>query len=432
MHDFLNTERQTKENSVLFGNGENVNLIHLLTDGNINTLSQNQKMDLLVSTVLLNKLNNDQFSQLMLLQKYVNDVILNIFYLENLLKTYFRTLAVAAQTSEIQHVTDYMKIIEELKTWLYNKKTISDNCEMTFPIISANEENLHQLILWRKYIKEINSGIKTLRNAYLLKTQPPHQANSMRLYLAGNPDGFIDVGNWDEFYDKYKYQLKEFFPKITDDELKETWLYSVIALFCCLPQQHGFDINNLTPRTNITDKWLSKFTNNVRKIRVSDIFSVMGIAIYNGETLIESKGKNTTFYQGVSVSNDALPSRKRTLLDLIKTIKVHYTSPQKPNNYDLLTVHLLQWIVAQKNNFLIADDILYSIDKLTLSHLNMVYSDIICTEDISSCTQSANRINDSIQDATSEIVNKINQIMRDNEFLRNFCNNIETVAESNK
>jgi len=318
-----------------------------------------------------------------------------------------------------------MRIIDELKTWLYNKGTVSDNSEAMLPIIRADEESLHLLILWRKYIKEINSGIKILKNAYLLKTKSPQQVNAMRLYLAGNPDEFIDVTTWNEFYTKYNFQLKEFFPTISDDELKETWLYSAVALFCCMPEQHGFDIDNLTPRTNITDKWLSKFANSVKLIKANNIFSVMSIVVYNGDILIESKGKNTSFYQGISKNDSPKSAWQKTVKDLIKTIKVHYTSPQKPNNYDLLTVHLLMWIAAQKNNFLIADNILASINQFTLSHLNIVYSDIICSDNISSCTQNAKRVNDAIRTVTSEIEDKINQIVRDNEFFRIFCDSID-------
>ena len=425
MHDFINNERKTKDSSGLFGNNDNVNLIHLLTEGNINVLSPNQKTDLFVSTVLINKLNEKQLSDLMLFHKHISDVILDILYLDNLLKSYFRMLAIAVQTSDIQHVTNYMRIIDELKTWLYNKGTVSDNSEAMLPIIRADEESLHLLILWRKYIKEINSGIKILKNAYLLKTKSPQQVNAMRLYLAGNPDEFIDVTTWNEFYTKYNFQLKEFFPTISDDELKETWLYSAVALFCCMPEQHGFDIDNLTPRTNITDKWLSKFANSVKLIKANNIFSVMSIVVYNGDILIESKGKNTSFYQGISKNDSPKSAWQKTVKDLIKTIKVHYTSPQKPNNYDLLTVHLLMWIAAQKNNFLIADNILASINQFTLSHLNIVYSDIICSDNISSCTQNAKRVNDAIRTVTSEIMNKIKQTIRDNEFFKNFCDSID-------
>jgi len=353
----------------------------------LNHVPNKYKKWFLLSTILFIDMSSDDRDSIVFMNSYFFKLLFSFIVLVDELTNYIQTLMIAKQDAGYKYAVEYYKLFTELEQWLQNKLSIyenytnEDNQDEKLsdpPIINVNEKNLYLNVYWRKLVYEYLKIIQIMEGS-LIVPQKNLNNEELQLYLASQPKENINVKNWDEFKDKYKYQLEIFFSSEEEDKQKEAWIYTVTACLFLSNMHKNFPIDDIKNTERISEKWLKKYEKYICDIKTSNLFSLMYIYIYASEVLVETKGKNTTFFSRILYRSTKHNSREKRLQDLIKSIKTHYTSLDKSDSCNLLFFQIIELISSQEDVFYMTNNIYVSFIKLKKLILQKLKKDVLFT-----------------------------------------------------
>ena len=333
----------------------------LMSKGSLDKIPHEYKENFFFLSVILLKLRKDDIDNILDTLENISEIFINIMIISPSLMNYIQTLMIAKQTAGYEYAIEYHELFTELEQWLEDKLN-TENASLidskdkfsSFPKIKVKENDLYSTVYYRTVILEYCNIIDAMEESLIFHPQVLDD-KKLQFYLASHPNEIINVDNWDEFKQKFSYQLKILFESIKEDEQKEAWVYSIVALLCAFSDIYKFPIDEVKATERISENWLKKYAEYTRNIKIEHVFVLMHIYLYAPNILVETKGKNTAFFQRILDTSTTKKSRQKNLQELIKDIKTHYTSKAKPDNYNLLTFQIIRLIVEQRSAFFMTE-----------------------------------------------------------------------------
>lgn len=260
------------------------------------------------------------------------------------------------------------KIKELSKYTKYNNDVKKDAIE-----IQLTEENMFKIILYRLTRCNFLAINKTIENTFSLISKVHKKHGKIFSYKKLKNNEKIEVDNWQDFKQKYESCLTELFPEIKKlDELQAHWQTAITVIFNIFLKLSGSEF--FVYEKNFSN-FSKKYSADIRKVNAKDLFSLMCFLHQWGYTPVEMSGKNTKFYNAV-MTEFKKPSRKKifTLDDVLRKLKTHFCSPQRPYFYEVLLLQIIWWQFEQTNSFLLSPKIQKLIREfISITFENCVY-----------------------------------------------------------
>lgn len=362
----------------------------LLSKESLDKIPHKYKEKFFFLSVILIKLRKDDIDDILYTLENISKIFINITIISSTLMNYIQTLMIAKQKAGYEHVIEYHELFTELEQWLEDKLD-TENASLnnskdkfsSFPKIKVKENDLYSTVYYRTIILEYCNIIDAMEESLIFKPQVLDD-EKLQFYLKSHPNETINVDNWDEFKQKFSYQLKILFESIKEDEQKEAWVYSIVALLCAFSDIYKFPIDEVKATERISENWLKKYAEYTHSIKIEHVFVLMYIYLYAPNVLVETKGKNTPFFQRILDTPTTKKSRQKNLQELIKDVKTHYTSKAKPDNYNLLTFQIIRLMVEQKNAFFMTEKLYMLSSGLEKLILKKFKQDVLCTTSVAS------------------------------------------------
>lgn len=385
-----------------------------------NKISDEYKIKKFFYTVVQQKIDDKKIKDIIDLDADIKVILLIWMITFKVLEQYIRRIIVAdyLQSHKLKDVEKYQDLLNKIQEWMKdhsflsfqeNEKSKENKKSEKLPNIEVTfEDDLNLIIYWRSIMSENLSAIETIENASLFSPYVRPHNNQLRLYFASNPNHKVDVSKWCEFKTKFINQLKIFFPNVSDDELKASWVYAIIALLCTFNKPNDFKVDDI-PRGRISEKWLENYAEDIRSINVKNIFALMHVYLNHHDVLAEMEGKNTIFFNKLIEGDKPQNSREKKLCDLIKSIKNHYRHSEENYSYHSLTFYMIFLLGKQENAFVIDDDIINLIKKLELSILKKIKEEIISAKSINDCKKATTKASKLLDDFHKELLGKIQE-----------------------
>ena len=258
------------------------------------------------------------------------------------------------------------EVVVNYQNWI--KEKISEIPQLTETIQdavdekSAESEELYKFVLLKIICREIQALRATYENAFILSPKIFDKNNQVRLYCEIDPNERILVDDWETFREKYSFQLKKFFPEVTDDEeMKKYWSCAVNVLAFCFPARLGLNFDDSKSNSSqkvktipksITWKWLKAHGVDIGQIKTSEIFSMMYFIISFGKQSVIIKGKGTVFYNRIAdEKSNVKVGRRKTLFEALRQIHKHYVAETKPEYNEAFAFQIIWWLAEQENSF---------------------------------------------------------------------------------
>lgn len=292
----------------------------------------------------------------------------------------------------------------------------------------VEERKLYSIVYWRTIVSEYNDIITTMEESLIFHPQLLDN-KQLQFYLSGHPNEIINVDNWDEFKQKFNYQLKTLFESIKEDEQKEAWVYSIVALLCIFWDTYRFPIDEVKATERISENWLKKYAEYTRSIKIEHVFVLMHIYLYAPNILVETKGTTTTFFQRILDKEIETKSRQKRLQDIIKGIKTHYTSSSRPDNCHLLTFQIIRLLAEQRDAFFMTEKLCKLSRDLEKLILKKFKQDVLYTYNVYNSKTILKECKTNSQRFLKWISNLINEIKNKREEAKSKCTNYKDFME---
>ena len=302
------------------------------------------------------------------------------------------------------------KIVSDYQDWIKEKiSDIPNLTDSTSSEIKDNLEELYKFVLLKIILREIQSAKSTYENTFILSSKIFEKYPQVRLYCENNSNEKIDVDNWEDFKEKYSFNLKTFFPEIIEPKkMKEYWLCAVAVLAICFPARLGLVVNkkNFNIPKVISIKWLKEHGVEIGNIFAWEIFSLMCIAISAEEYPVEMKGKDTVFYKKLSEQDDNISeSRKRFLFDALRQISKHYLAKNSPDFNEVFAFQVIWWLTEQNSGFTLAKETINTCREFLLSVFTAI-ENILKFDDLEFCLNNLKNLRSWLNSVNNEMLKK--------------------------
>lgn len=237
-----------------------------------------------------------------------------------------------------------------------------------YPIEISSQEELYFLMLFRTITKEILSHIHIRMNELRVQLNNLGSFDQMlRYWSKEHALTVIGISNWNDFYQKYKTQLKNIFPNNSKEETKKLWLICLSLL----RYVHQERFNFLEKNESISQKseeWNQQTKEEIARFRVYDIFPMMKFVENSKSIFVQTSGKNTKKYSGIIGQKADDKKTTKPLFNILKNFDTHGS--------DLLVEQIKDFYLSQAGHLMLDKEItknslylelnLYKIFKQTL------------------------------------------------------------------
>lgn len=302
------------------------------------------------------------------------------------------------------------QIISGYSVWIKEKiSEIPNVTDSIFGEFKVNSEELYKFVLLKIILREIQSAKSTYKNTFVLSSKIFEKYNQVRLYCENNYSEKIDVDNWEDFKEKYSFNLKTFFQEISEpEEMEKYWLCAVTVLAICFPARLGLIVNKKKfniPKV-ISVQWLKEHGVDISKIYAWEIFSLMCISISAKEQPVEMQGKNTVFYKKLSEQvNNIDKSRKKFLFDALRQISKHYLSKNKPDFNEVFAFQVIWWLSEQNSSFTLTKETIDVCRKFLMSAFTAI-ENILRFNDLEFCLNNLKNLRSWLNSVNDEMLKK--------------------------
>ena len=363
----------------------------------------------LLKTLLLQNINFKTQSKINVLVGIVSKLRFCMEFFVDFFQNYLFRITRAEILQPKNGIQKLDELVTEQLHWIEEK--ISEISKRKKPVknelgeIKATKEELYKFIFVKIICRELQALKSTYENNFILFPKIFDKYDQVRLYCEIDPNEKIEVDDWETFQEKYSFQLKKFFPEVTDDEeMKKYWLCAVSVLAFCFPAKFGLVVDEETVPKVMSVKWLKDHGVNIGQIGTAEIFLIMCLIIYSKKQPIKLKGDDTAFYQYIlDETNTTIEDRKGLLfVDALQKIQKHYLSKQKPAFNETLTFQIIWWVSEKSSSFMLTKEAIDIRRKFLMSVLTAI-ENILKFEDLDFCLTELEKLNSWLNSVGKEI-----------------------------
>lgn len=342
-------------------------------------------------TILLHHIKDNLNDRQLLNRIYCasQEIIKKIPDLKTKFETYLADISIKRKLSSPQKDNNYKEKMKQAFVWIkseikeiyknikdtseiYLENNLKNNLENNNDEFSDEFNNIYLNIFINLILIEVYAIMLIYKNILLVSVKSHSEIEKLHQFVLINPAYQIGVNSWNDFKNKFKNILDEFFEDDSVKEVKELWFLAIKTIFICDPNR--FKLNNkfIIPK-KFDDKIISKI--GVYHLPARGILATMlllkhshdyYVKLKDEEIIVDGNKKRKRIYHGL-VSDRISSNKKISLFKILKNwtsesdtpmlklqvreLTREYISSCKLRDKDLLNMRrvlCLLWIVYLK------------------------------------------------------------------------------------
>lgn len=290
---------------------------------------------ILFKTILLHHIKDNIEDRELLNWVYLTsqNTIKQIPDLKNKFETYLADISIKRKLSSPQEDSSYKEKMKQAFTWIKSEiKEIYKNLKEISEIYLENNKdennkdennNIYLNIFINLIINEVYAIILIYKNILLVSVKSHSEIEKLHQFVLIKPAYQIGVNTWNDFNNKFKNILNEFFEDESVSEVKELWFLAIKTIFICDPNR--FKLNNkfIIPK-KFDDKIISKI--GVSNLPARGLLATMlllkhshnyYVKLKDEEIIVDKNKKRKRIYHGL-VSDRISTNKKTSLFKILK------------------------------------------------------------------------------------------------------------------